>query len=137
MPRLTKAEKQQVFEKIEANLPLNQIKEEHNLTTTQMTSYVKQIKAKKNAEIILPYKPEEHLPVKETVEVPDRTYEIPVNQDEDELPPLFAEQQTTTSTELDENKDYCGNCYSQGNVVEIKKGQTICHKCGGVLEWGQ
>ncbi|MDP2750260.1 MAG: hypothetical protein Q8O89_05510 [Nanoarchaeota archaeon] len=37
--------------------------------------------------------------------------------------------------ELDQEKDYCGNCYSNGELTEIKKEMAQCPKCNSVLGW--
>ena len=48
---------------------------------------------------------------------------------------LFAPSQARE--EMKDEKDYCGNCYEQGEVTELKKNQQYCHKCGIKLEWEQ
>lgn len=50
----------------------------------------------------------------------------------DELPPLDGEPKP----KIDENKDYCNNCYENNNtLIEIKKTDEKCPSCGIELDW--
>lgn len=69
------------------------------------------------------------------INVPDEP-ETEINEEEETQEEIQRPIQDNLKV-LDSNKDYCGECFENGRVTEVQKGQTFCLVCGVALQWQQ
>lgn len=132
---------------IKAGLPSKTIMDKFHISSATFYRYTKLVEAEMNSEIVLK-KPVKIVKSKEETVVGDfPNDETKLNNSENvsespgedfsinDLHKTSNPVLQQVELKIDENKDYCGNCYNNKVLTEINLGMIKCPVCGAELLW--